>query len=113
MSIVTRCPGCGTTFRVTPVQLQAQHGMVRCGRCAQVFDGFKTLSTLPEPALETPPQALQSPPETLAPSAAPMPPAPPVLAPPNPAVPAAVTAAPPQVATASEPVSTPKTAAPP
>ncbi len=50
MSIVTQCPGCGTKFRVTPPQLQAQHGMVRCGRCAQVFDGFKTLATLPDPA---------------------------------------------------------------
>ena len=46
MSIITKCPSCGTTFRVTPPQLQAQHGMVRCGRCANVFDGFKTLATL-------------------------------------------------------------------
>lgn len=58
MSIVTQCPSCGTTFRVTPPQLQAQHGMVRCGRCAQVFDGFKTLATLPEaPAQTVPPEA--------------------------------------------------------
>ena len=57
MSIVTQCPGCGTTFRVTPPQLQAQHGMVRCGRCAQVFDGFKTLATLPE----APPQVVPQP----------------------------------------------------
>jgi predicted Zn finger-like uncharacterized protein len=49
MSIVTQCPGCGTTFRVTPPQLQAQQGMVRCGRCAQVFDGFKTLAGTPPP----------------------------------------------------------------
>ena len=48
MSIVTKCPGCGTTFRVTPQQLQAQQGMVRCGRCASVFVGFKTLATLSE-----------------------------------------------------------------
>jgi predicted Zn finger-like uncharacterized protein len=48
MSMVTRCPGCATTFRVTPPQLQAQHGMVRCGRCATVFDGFKTLAALAE-----------------------------------------------------------------
>jgi hypothetical protein len=27
--------------------LQAQHGSVRCGRCATVFDGFKALATLP------------------------------------------------------------------
>ncbi len=46
MSIITKCPSCGTTFRVTPQQLQVQHGMVRCGRCASVFDGFKTLATL-------------------------------------------------------------------
>src|SRR6187549_3627807 len=59
MSIVTQCPSCATTFRVTPPQLQAQHGMVRCGRCAQVFDGFKTLATLPEapPESALPPTA--------------------------------------------------------
>jgi predicted Zn finger-like uncharacterized protein len=46
MSMITKCPSCATTFRVTPPQLQAQRGMVRCGRCAMVFDGFKTLATL-------------------------------------------------------------------
>lgn len=46
MSMITQCPACGTSFRVTPPQLQAQHGMVRCGRCAHVFDGFETLATL-------------------------------------------------------------------
>ncbi len=50
MSMVTQCPNCATTFRVVPQQLQAQHGMVRCGRCATVFDGFKTLATLPDTA---------------------------------------------------------------
>ncbi|MDB5812027.1 MAG: family finger-like protein [Betaproteobacteria bacterium] len=60
MSIVTECPSCGTKFRVTPVQLQAQHGMVRCGRCAQVFDGFKTLATLPEAAMPVAPVATPS-----------------------------------------------------
>ena len=49
MSMVTQCPGCATTFRVTSQQLQAQHGMVRCGRCATVFDGFKTLASLRDP----------------------------------------------------------------
>jgi predicted Zn finger-like uncharacterized protein len=48
MSMVTRCPSCGTTYRVTPQQLQAQHGKVRCGRCAAVFDGFNTLTTIPD-----------------------------------------------------------------
>lgn len=66
MSIVTQCPSCATTFRVTPPQLQAQHGMVRCGRCAQVFDGFKTLATLPEPPPEAAPPPTTAP-ETIAP----------------------------------------------
>lgn len=48
MSMTTQCPSCSTTFRVTPQQLQSQQGMVRCGRCAMVFDGFKALATLPE-----------------------------------------------------------------
>lgn len=48
MSMVTRCPACGTLFRVSAQQLQARHGKVRCGRCAIVFDGFRDLATLPE-----------------------------------------------------------------
>ncbi len=48
MSMVTQCPSCSTTYRVTPQQLQAQHGRVRCGRCATVFDGFNTLATIPD-----------------------------------------------------------------
>ena len=48
MSMVTRCPTCDTVFRVTPQQLQAHQGQVRCGRCMVVFDGFGTLATLPD-----------------------------------------------------------------
>lgn len=48
MSMVTKCPACDTVFRVTPGQLQAQEGKVRCGRCMTVFDGFKGLATLPD-----------------------------------------------------------------
>lgn len=50
MSMVTNCPGCGTTFRVTPQQLQAYEGQVRCGRCARVFNAFDSLATYQEPA---------------------------------------------------------------
>jgi predicted Zn finger-like uncharacterized protein len=46
--MVTRCPACETLFRVTPQQLQAHRGQVRCGRCMTVFDGFKALATLPD-----------------------------------------------------------------
>jgi len=55
MSMVTRCPSCETTFRVTPRQLQAHSGQVRCGRCMTVFDGFGALATLPDRRLEEPP----------------------------------------------------------
>ncbi len=103
MSIITQCPGCGTTFRVTPPQLQAQHGMVRCGRCANVFDGFKTLATLPDATLPdiTPDEAA---PQTVLERSAPE--AEVTAAPPADAVPApepAVPAAPPDDAPATAP----------
>jgi len=41
--MITRCPGCGTAFRVTPDQLAARQGKVRCGRCAAVFDARETM----------------------------------------------------------------------
>ena len=50
MSMTTQCPSCGTRFRVTSQHLQSQQGLVRCGRCATVFDGFKALATLPASA---------------------------------------------------------------
>jgi predicted Zn finger-like uncharacterized protein len=43
MSLVTRCPGCATAFRVLPGQLAARNGQVRCGRCNTVFDGIAAL----------------------------------------------------------------------
>jgi len=48
--MITQCPACGTHFRVTPEQLHAYQGQVRCGRCMSVFDGLKALADLPEPA---------------------------------------------------------------
>jgi len=36
---ITRCPECGTSFRALPEQLAARGGLVRCGKCAAVFDG--------------------------------------------------------------------------
>lgn len=43
MNLTTRCPNCGTAFRVQPVQLSARSGKVRCGKCGNVFDGVKAL----------------------------------------------------------------------
>jgi len=34
----TLCPHCGTRFKIAREQLEAHHGMVRCGNCHQAFD---------------------------------------------------------------------------
>ena len=34
----TVCPHCDTRFKITNAQLEAHHGMVRCGHCMQAFD---------------------------------------------------------------------------
>jgi predicted Zn finger-like uncharacterized protein len=51
--MVTQCPSCGTRFRVTPEQLEARQGQVRCGLCKTVFDGRQPLVAAPEPAPPT------------------------------------------------------------
>ena len=38
MSQITRCPSCGTTFKVVADQLRISEGWVRCGQCKEVFD---------------------------------------------------------------------------
>ncbi len=43
MPLMTRCPHCQTVFRITPEQLRAHGGRVRCGRCLQIFSGLETL----------------------------------------------------------------------
>ncbi|MEI8385265.1 MAG: zinc-ribbon and DUF3426 domain-containing protein [Nitrosomonadaceae bacterium] len=48
MALVTRCPNCDTTFRVTAQHLKAHGGDVRCGSCAHIFNGFATLTTVQE-----------------------------------------------------------------
>lgn len=48
----TRCPTCSTTFRVTPEQLKARLGRVRCGQCKAVFNALDSLieeGALPPP----------------------------------------------------------------
>jgi predicted Zn finger-like uncharacterized protein len=39
----TRCPDCQTVFRVTPEQLKARAGKVRCGQCQSVFNALDSL----------------------------------------------------------------------
>lgn len=49
----TRCPGCGTIFRVTQQQLELRAGQVRCGHCHTVFNGVAALLSLaPRPRPE-------------------------------------------------------------
>src|SRR4051795_9897250 len=43
MSLITRCPACGTAFRVQTSQLAAHAGTVRCGKCGGVFNGVAAL----------------------------------------------------------------------
>ena len=50
MSLVTRCPACGTTFKVVRDQLRISDGWVRCGRCSEVFDATLALQETPDPA---------------------------------------------------------------
>lgn len=47
--LVTTCPECDTTFRITEEILEKASGQVRCGRCAHVFDGNSALREHAEP----------------------------------------------------------------
>lgn len=88
MSLTTRCPACGTTFRVVPDQLKISDGWVRCGHCADVFDATLFLEG------EMPPVATQPPPPP-----PPSPPSPPAPASPHPEK-VVIAAAPPPVTVA-------------
>lgn len=53
MSLVTTCPACGTAFRVTPEQLSAHRGDVRCGQCQHIFNALQKLEEV-TPLTSTP-----------------------------------------------------------
>lgn len=46
--LITTCGHCHARFRVTPQQLNAKQGQVRCGRCHKVFSGFGALERFPD-----------------------------------------------------------------
>jgi len=50
----TRCPDCRTPFKITPAQLAARDGVVRCGKCGTVFVASAQLLE-PSGATDTPP----------------------------------------------------------
>ncbi|MGW9067479.1 DUF3426 domain-containing protein [Achromobacter animicus] len=83
MALTTRCPQCGTSFKVVPDQLRVRNGLVRCGACSTVFDGRACLVSAPgAPVAITPPAAAPLPSSAAAVAA-------PVLAAPEPHPPAA------------------------
>jgi predicted Zn finger-like uncharacterized protein len=53
--VLTRCPSCATHFRVTPEQLKARSGRVRCGECQNVFNALDSL--IEEPVVMAAPMA--------------------------------------------------------
>jgi predicted Zn finger-like uncharacterized protein len=46
--LITTCTHCRSRFRVTPQQLNAKQGQVRCGSCRHVFNGFEALERFPD-----------------------------------------------------------------
>lgn len=46
--MITRCPTCGTMFKVVPDQLRISEGWVRCGECADVFQASEHLQPGPD-----------------------------------------------------------------
>lgn len=66
--MLTQCPSCQTTFRVTSEILRVAHGQVRCGRCQTQFDALERLiEETDDGEIETgrymrPPRAMPQPP---------------------------------------------------
>ena len=44
-AMVTTCPHCQTTFKVSSEQLNAHEGDVRCGQCTTVFNAYDSLAS--------------------------------------------------------------------
>lgn len=70
MTNTTQCPACQTRFKVSAAQLSAADGLVRCGRCAHVFNANDYFVSSPAPAAVTPPPAAPEP-APVAPESAP------------------------------------------
>jgi predicted Zn finger-like uncharacterized protein len=104
MSLITRCPSCGTMFKVVSDQLKVSQGWVRCGKCAEVFDAQLHLQSevaLPSEQTRLVSAALDT--STVAPGdeqSTPAPPQPDLVAP----LPAAVVATVTPVAIADKPL---------
>lgn len=100
--MLTRCPHCETTFRVTPEQLKARQGQVRCGTCQGIFNA---LDFLVEEVKLSPLPSL--PPETVS-EPEPLPVAEPEIVPEPESVPEPEPAPVPEAATEPEPAPEPE-----
>lgn len=61
--ILTRCPACGTTFRVLPEQLEARGGRVRCGHCRHAFHALENEVSDAQPPASPDVEAIEAPSE--------------------------------------------------
>jgi predicted Zn finger-like uncharacterized protein len=50
--MLTRCPTCQTVFRLRTEQLDARHGLVRCGSCRQAFNALQHRVHAPREVVE-------------------------------------------------------------
>lgn len=67
MALATKCPKCGSMFRVVADQLKLRGGLVRCGQCRTVFDAIGSLAYVEDASLTaTRPMAPSAPDGTLA-----------------------------------------------
>jgi predicted Zn finger-like uncharacterized protein len=53
----TRCPRCSVWYRIDAATLERAAGLVRCGRCGEVFDARATLWTAAPAVTDPPPPA--------------------------------------------------------
>lgn len=79
--MLTRCPDCDTTFRITPEQLKVRQGKVRCGECQHVFNALEslieeTVAVLAAPPVSVPVDGFSSEPESTEPVIVAVPPEP-------------------------------------
>ncbi len=68
--LLTRCPDCDTTFRVTDETLKKANGQVRCGRCASVFNAYAELQDPGSKSFDAPPPSVPTTPRRAEPAAA-------------------------------------------
>ena len=54
MALATTCPHCKTSFKVVADQLKLRRGLVRCGKCQEVFSGVDYLRYIDEPKPKAP-----------------------------------------------------------